>query len=171
MDATIQPQLTSIQIAQHTNIDKQMDSILLIANLLENGKRNTGQLVAATGLARTTVIKYRDQALKLLHNENKALNTEAMRHMEIGRLNYWIDWLQVRIERETDKDHQVKLLGRLDNMQGRLHSISGLNTTVNVNYEEKKRITFVMSQDSGTTVPVQAEPIEGVLIDSPAIKP
>jgi len=170
MESTLQPQMNSIQVAQHTTIDQQMNNILLIANLLENGKRNTGQLVAATGLARTTVIKYRDQALKLLHNENKALNTEAMRHMEIGRLNYWIDWLQVRIERETDKDHQVKLLGRLDNMQGRLHSISGLNTTVNVNYEEKKRITFVMQQ--GDTKPIQVAPTEGeIVIDSSTAKP
>jgi hypothetical protein len=134
--------------ANSTTISTQMDSILDVAALLEKGTRGTTDIMKATGLSRMTVIKYRNEAMKLLHAENKSFNTEAMRNMEIGRLHHWIDKLQDEINGlhgEDDRDYKVKLLGRLDSFQGRLHSITGLNTTVNVNYEEKKRITFVMN--------------------------
>lgn len=159
--------MTPQQVAVNTTLADQMNNIIRIASYLEKGQRNTTRLMEITGLSRKTVIKYRNEAIKLLQEENKPMNSEAMRHMEVGRLTYWIDYLQEQIQALTggedkDKDYKIKLLGRLNDFQGRLHSITGLNTTVNLNYEEKKRITFNMTGTLPATAP-SSTPTDTVL--------
>lgn len=184
MDSVKTPELSIVEHAGRTTVGDQMEHIIRIADYLEKGQRNTTRLMELTGLSRPTVIKYRNEAMKLIHRENKAFNTAALRQMEIGRLNNWIDDLTLEIKTlgddKDDREYKNKLLGRLDNFQGRLHAITGLNTTVNVNYEEKKRITFVMSggntgseqkpnKEDDYSLPGQAqpEPTEAEIVDSP----
>lgn len=159
--------------ANTITVDRQMNEILRIADYLEKGTRNTTRLMELTGLSRPTVVKYRNEAIKVIHRDNKAFNTEALRNMEIGRLSTWIEKLQDEINKlgddKDDREYKNKLLGRLDNFQGRLHAITGLNTTVNVNYEEKKRITFVMNtaEKPEPPSPLQVESIEGEVLEQP----
>jgi len=171
METEIKADSSSIIKAQTTTIATQMEYILRIADYLEKGTRGTTKLMALTSLSRPTVIKYRNEAVKLLHNESKAFNSEHLRGMEIGRLHYWIDEIQDKMSRlsnsDNDREYYIKLLGRLDSMQGRLHSITGLNTTVNINYDEKKRITFNMGTETQPPIDEGSIVSDNTLIDTP----
>lgn len=151
--------------------------VFVVAELLEKGIRSTSRLMEAIQCSRPTAIKYRNAAMDLIHNESKPLNREHLRNMEIGRLTYWIEQLTDKInaiEWDTDTGSQEytrqfemynKLLQRIREQADQLHRITGMNTEVQINIDEKRRIVFHRPEPTNATV------VEGDVVDSAATKP
>lgn len=144
--------------------EAQQQRVMMVADLLTNGTRSTAGLKAAltelgVEVSRPTIIKYRNAALEMIAEETKPMNRDHLRNLEVGRLGYWIEQLTEKINgldwSVLDKDGQPvafymydKMLQRLKDMGEQLHKITGLNTEVNVNIEEKRRIVFIRPQGS-----------------------
>jgi hypothetical protein len=147
--------------------ETQQKRTILVAGLLERGIRTTAALArelktAGYDVSRPTIIETRNRAMDLIAEETKPMNRTHLRNLEIGRLNYWIENLTERINAldwEVIDDNGTpaafdmfnKMLQRLKDMGDQLHKITGLNTEVSVNIEEKRRIVFIRPQATDAT--------------------
>jgi hypothetical protein len=137
--------------------EAQQSRVMVVAEMLTLGERSTSKIMERLKVSRPTAIKYRNSALTMIAEESKPMNREHLRNLEIGRLNHWIDKITEKI---NDLDWSVldddgrpvafymydKLLQRLKDMGDQLHKITGLNTEVQVNVDEKRRVIFIRSQ-------------------------
>lgn len=144
--------------------EAQQARVQAVAELLEKGTRSTAALIKALAeqgisVSRPTVIKYRNYALNLIAEETKPMNRDHLRNLEVGRLGYWIEQLTGKINgldwSVLDKDGTPvafymydKMLQRLKDMGDQLHKITGLNTDVHVNIDEKRRTVFIRPSDT-----------------------
>lgn len=160
------------QAPMEVTYEAQQMRVRMVADLLEEGVRSTGALnrrliELGVSVSRPTIIKYRNYALTLVAEETKLMNRDHIRNLEIGRLNYWLEHLTEKINAldwgvlddngtPIAFDMFNKMMQRLKDMGDQLHKITGLNTDVHVNIDEKRRIVFIRPQgavdvkDTGT---------------------
>lgn len=148
----------------HSNQLKDDDKIAVvssIAEMLMRGERSTSTIIdfMKTQLpdgtcSRATALKYRNAAMALLEREQKPMNRENIRQLEIGRYTYLIERMYKVICQFEDAtpilgrdvkwhDSYTKLWGKLNDLGARLHAITGLNEITINSGDDRKRITFV----------------------------
>lgn len=174
-DMTVEraPGATIKQPGEPYTLAERQAKILQIADMLSEGRRSTKTIMDELKISRPTAIEWRNLALLILADESKPMNREALRNLEIGRLNGLIERLTTKIsalEWPDDikaKEYNItlntydKLLGRLKDFGEQLHKITGMNTEINISIEEKRRIVFVRP-----TKP-QTDAQEGEVVEQP----
>lgn len=149
----------------------KLEAILSVAELMEKGTRSPtaiqGFLAANYGLtSRNTATKYRNLAMTLIARENKPMNRENIRHLEVGRLTWWIERLTNKIKDYEDgrpepcdddylkwHDTYAKMLSKLNDYGARLHAITGLNEITVNNADDRKRVIFMRPGEATTVTP------------------
>ncbi len=163
--------------------EQKMEAVLSVARLIEKGLRSTSTIMEHLGpffprgtVSDRTAIKYRNAAMAVLHEENKPLNREHIRNLEIGRYTYWID--RLTRERETfindggTKDARYyqaldKMTTTLNKYGERLHAITGLNEITINNGETQRRIVFTYASPQDIAkVNQPSEVIEGTVVEA-----
>jgi hypothetical protein len=153
----------------------QLDRAYEVMDMLDQGKRSTKAIMERLGCARDTAVKARNDALALMAEERKPMNRTAMRNMEIGRIEGWIERLTDRandLEWPTDptsKEYKIvfdmfdKIAQRIVQYGEQLHRITGLNTEVQVNVDEKRRMIFVRQLGPDPSSSHQSSPSHDVV--------
>lgn len=155
---TLQPQQKKIKTAERA------ERLAVVCEMMRSGIRSTSAIMQRFDVSAPTAIAYRNEAMTLLREENKALDREHLRSLEEGRLLYWLEWTQERIQASSESQEKREWLKRLEALLSRYHAITGLNEITINNNNTEKRIVFHINAKQSTPKPIvegEATPIQG----------
>lgn len=157
------PGTLSLKQGQSVATDVKLMYLFELRDMMEQGFTSITKICEAFNISRDTASNWRKQALLLTAKDDNGFTREGIRNIQIGRIQYMIERLQVDLEKTTDVDVKVKLHDRIVKYYDSLARITGLNSEVQINVHTQLKPLTIVRPTLEPDVPVS----HNVMIDQP----
>lgn len=155
---------TKLKPGQTMSLQVKMELLFELREMMESGYASVSKICEVFNVSRKTAVELRKQAMELIARDSNGYTREAIRSMQIGRIQHQIERLHVmldELEAKGDKKLALQVHDRISNYYEKLHRISGLNTEVNVGIGQlPQQMVIIKTRDQTASAwPLELAPI------------
>lgn len=114
---------------QSLSLEERTERLLEIREWLEDGFVSVKQIASRFNVSPSTALDWRNAALILIKKQDNGFTRDAMRNLQIGRIQRQIERLTSQLDKADSKD-QLAIHDRIVKYYDSLHRITGLNSEV-----------------------------------------
>lgn len=128
----------ALKPGQTMTVAEKLPYLLELREMMDEGYQSSTKIASRFGISQVTAIQWRKEALVMIAKDDNGWTRDALRNIQIGRLQHKIERLERDLRVTDDVQDSLKVHDRIIKYYDALARITGLNSeTVDINVKSK----------------------------------